>query len=60
MFLEYWMILVLFVFLYFALTSVYFSGYKNGFGEGGAYGYLRALQEVQRKVYVEEQKNIEK
>jgi hypothetical protein len=54
MFLEYWMILVLFVFLYFALTSVYFSGYKNGFGEGGAYGYLRALQEVQRKVYEEE------
>tara|TARA_B110000977_G_C10873233_1_gene414488 strand:- start:1 stop:180 length:180 start_codon:yes stop_codon:yes gene_type:complete len=59
MFLDYWMILVLFVFLYLALTSVYFSGYNSGFGEGGAYGYLTALQELQRKV-LEEQSNIEK
>ena len=55
MFLDYWMILVLFVFLYLALTSVY----NSGFGEGGAYGYLTALQELQRKV-LEEQSNIEK
>lgn len=56
MYLEYWMIFILFVFLYFALSSLYFSGYKNGFAEGGTYGYFAALQEVQRRVLEEENK----
>lgn len=59
MFLEYWMIFVLFVFLYFALSSMYFAGYKKGFADGGSYGYLAALQEVQRRV-LEEENTLEK
>lgn len=57
MFLEYWMIFVLFIFLYFALSSMYFSGYASGFRDGGLHGYLGAIQEIQRKVI--EQENTE-
>ena len=59
MFLEYWMIAVLFVFLYFALSSMYFAGYKNGFAEGGVHAYIMTMQELQRRVLEEEQKEAE-
>ena len=59
MFLEYWMIAVLFIFLYFALSSMYFAGYRSGFMEGGVHAYLTTMEELKRRVLEEEQKEAE-
>ncbi len=50
MFLDYWMIAVLFIFLFLALATVYFSGYDDGFKLGSSMGFMVAIHRLRSKL----------